>query len=150
MALRAMKRKIKIEPVPQGRARQRFVNGMVITYTPGATVKAQKAIKEAITRRNLIPFEPLVPLKLSVTFYRQKSKWLRRRETMPFRKPDLDNYLKLLLDALNGVAFADDAQITTIIVKKRWTPGSQAVKRGKDKPPESKGYIELTIVEDKL
>ena len=68
---------------------------------------------------------------------------------MPYRKPDLDNFLKLLLDALNGLVFADDAQITTMIVKKRWTKASQAVKRGKNRPARAKGYITFSIVEDK-
>ena len=144
-----MKRKIKIEPVPKGAVKNRVVGGMVMSYTPHATAKAMKAIREALDKRPITPFEPLVPLKLTVTFWRQKSKWLKRRESMPYRKPDLDNFLKLLLDALNGRAFADDAQITTIIARKRWTPDSQAVKRGKDKPPKSKGYIEFTIIEDK-
>ena len=145
-----MKRIVRLEPVPKGRAKHRIFNGMVLGYTSHRTRKAENAIREAITRRPLTPFEPLIPLKLTVTFWRQKSKWLKRRETMPFRKPDLDNFLKLLLDALNGLAFADDAQITTTIVKKRWTPGSQAVKRGKDRPPKSEGYIEFTLEEDKL
>uniref|UniRef100_A0A6M3IY95 Putative endodeoxyribonuclease n=1 Tax=viral metagenome TaxID=1070528 RepID=A0A6M3IY95_9ZZZZ len=39
---------------------------------------------------------------------------------MPITKPDLDNYIKTLLDALNGYAFRDDAQVTSLEVKKRF------------------------------
>lgn len=142
--------KINLEPVPKLRARHRVFNNRVLAYTPTATAKAEKAIREAIASQDLVPFEPLEPLKLTVTFYRCKSKWLKTRETMPVRKPDLDNFLKLLMDALNGVAFADDAQITTFLVKKRWTPYSRKLGRGKVRPARAKGYIMVSIEEDKL
>lgn len=143
-----MKRKVNIEPVPQGRARQRIVNGHVWTYTPKATADAKKAIQDALTKRPIIPFDPLVPLKLTVTFYRLKSRWLKRKETMPVRKPDLDNFVALLSNALSGLAFADDAQLTTMIVKKRWTPQSKLLKRGKMRPATAKGYIVFSLTED--
>lgn len=47
-----------------------------------------------------------------------------RREQMkmglisPTIKPDLDNVAKVCLDALNGLAYEDDKQVTTLIVKK--------------------------------
>ena len=38
---------------------------------------------------------------------------------MPFtRKPDADNVAKSVLDALNGVAWLDDAQVTHLSVRK--------------------------------
>ena len=40
---------------------------------------------------------------------------------MPSVKPDIDNYAKLVIDAMNGKVFYDDGQITTLIVKKRWS-----------------------------
>lgn len=36
------------------------------------------------------------------------------------RKPDLDNYLKLLLDGLNGIWWKDDGQIWRMLVTKRY------------------------------
>lgn len=36
------------------------------------------------------------------------------------RKPDIDNYIKLVLDALNGVFFLDDAQVVKIEAQKRY------------------------------
>lgn len=33
-------------------------------------------------------------------------------------KPDIDNVIKLVLDALNGVAWSDDAQVTRVIAYK--------------------------------
>jgi len=132
-----MKIIIETEPVPKGRARTKYVNGNVITYTPQHTQEAQQVIFDIVHSKSLTPFKQHTPLRLSVIFRRTKSKWLPKRETMPFRKPDLDNFIKLVSDSINKDLIPDDAQITTIIAQKRWT----------DKPY---GYIELEIEEDQL
>lgn len=43
-------------------------------------------------------------------------KWVGRANMM---KPDVDNVLKIVMDALNGIAYQDDAQVTLAIVCKR-------------------------------
>ena len=40
----------------------------------------------------------------------------------PTKKPDFDNVFKILCDALNGIAYADDAQIVQASIRKRYTP----------------------------
>ena len=40
----------------------------------------------------------------------------------PTKKPDFDNVFKILCDALNGVAYADDAQIVQASIHKCYTP----------------------------
>jgi len=146
-----MRIKLKVEPIAKGRARNRIINGHAWSYTPSKTKKAQDELRalfiEALAHAGLGMYPALVPVKLSVTFYRTKAKWLKRKESLPYRKPDLDNFLKLLLDALNGVAFADDAQITSMVVKKRWTPQTCSLRRGKDRP-NGHGYITIAIMED--
>lgn len=79
------------------------------TYTPKATLDAEKALADQWRK------EPLVgPLEMYVEFtdldvYVE----LRRCEDYVNRKlrGDTDNYLKLIQDALNGVAYVDDKQI---------------------------------------
>lgn len=39
---------------------------------------------------------------------------------LPTKKPDLDNIAKAILDGLNGIAFHDDSQITTLCVSKKY------------------------------
>lgn len=41
-------------------------------------------------------------------------------------KPDADKAARAVLDALTGIAFVDDAQVTELVVRKRWgdTPGA--------------------------
>lgn len=129
--------KITTEPVAKGRPRTTYQNGWVRTYTPQKTLDAQDFMRAKLQRHIKNAFPPHTPIKLTATFYRTKSKWLPKREAMPFRKPDLDNLLKLLLDSLNKILVADDAQVTTINVKKRWSTNSS-------------GHIILKLEPDKL
>jgi Holliday junction resolvase RusA-like endonuclease len=38
----------------------------------------------------------------------------------PTKKPDADNIAKIILDALNGVAYTDDTQVINLLVQKRY------------------------------
>lgn len=126
-----------INPVPQARPRTIYgKNGKVWSFIPRRTVQAQEELQARFERYKGRGFAPHVPVKLSVTFYRVKSKQLTKRETLPFRKPDLDNFLKLVLDSMNGILVADDAQITTIACKKRWSENGT-------------GHITIKLEEDK-
>lgn len=40
--------------------------------------------------------------------------------TPPTKRPDVDNISKMILDALNGIAFVDDAQVVSLTVSKHW------------------------------
>ena len=40
---------------------------------------------------------------------------------MPTKKPDTDNIAKIVLDALNGLAFYDDAQVVDLTVMKLYS-----------------------------
>lgn len=41
---------------------------------------------------------------------------------LAYPKPDIDNYEKAVLDACNGVLWADDSQIISLFGLKLWTP----------------------------
>ena len=40
---------------------------------------------------------------------------------LPSRKPDIDNVLKVVLDALNGVAYKDDARVVSVSARKLYS-----------------------------
>ncbi len=125
-------------PVAKGRPKFSTVNGHAQAYTPARTRNAEAEI-QALIRQEVMAqgsFEAGVPLKLIATFYRQRPKSCPKRVTMPVTKPDVENYGKLLLDALNAFAFADDAQVTTCYLKKRFCKPGQVPR------------IELMITED--
>lgn len=128
---------ITTEPVAKGRSRTTYQNGRVRTYTPQKTLDAQDFMRAKLQRHIKNAFPPHTPIKLTATFYRTKSKWLPKRETMPFRKPDLDNLLNTLMSSLTRILIPDDAQICTIITRKRWSTNSN-------------GHITLKLEPDKL
>ena len=42
------------------------------------------------------------------------------QEEYPLKKPDVDNVAKIILDALNGIAYRDDKQVVELYVKKSY------------------------------
>jgi len=59
------------------------------------------------------------PLALTITIWRLKPRSWPKRRLWPDSRPDVDNYTKLVADALTGVVFRDDAQICRLVVEKR-------------------------------
>ncbi len=128
---------IPLEPVPKGRPRVTFQHSRIWTFDPPHTQEAQDRIKAFLEDYKHLCIPAHVPVKLTVTFYRTKGKWLPKYETLPYRKPDLVNFEALLCDALSSMLYYDDAQITTIISSKRWSTNGQ-------------GHIDISITEDAL
>ena len=112
--------KILVEPTPKLRARSRIAGKgskqFVQTYTPAATRNAEADIRAAIREQIAEDekFAAKVPLKVTAIFTIVKPPSLPKKRTLPVTAPDLDNYLKLLLDALNKYAFPDDGQIVQL------------------------------------
>lgn len=56
---------------------------------------------------------------------KSKSKaWKQRAllgQEFPAVRPDIDNYVKAILDALNGIMFSDDGKIVELIAYKRYS-----------------------------
>ncbi len=69
-------------------------------------------------------WEPLGgPIRLTVTAWLRMPKLMakkRQRTALPTKRPDLDNYLKQVEDALQKYAFKDDSQIVTVEARKRY------------------------------
>ena len=45
-------------------------------------------------------------------------RWIIGGDTLPQKKPDADNIAKVVLDALNGVAYEDDKQVVRVTISK--------------------------------
>lgn len=103
---------IKTVPIPKGRPR--FYGGHAVT--PEKTRKYEKLIRDSWEhgivegKSIMIEIEFRMPIPQS---YSNKKK--AELEWAPHnKKPDLDNLVKAVLDALNGVAFEDDSLISDI------------------------------------
>ena len=103
-----------MEPVSKGRPRvMRTKGGKSITYTPTKTAMAENLIRaEVVGCRESFPKD--VPLHMTAIFYRTRPKHLKKSVLYPTTRPDLDNYFKLLIDALQGFLFIDDSQIVSM------------------------------------
>lgn len=63
--------------------------------------------------------EPLSgPLELTIHFFLQKPKSKPKYKAWPDVRPDLDNYVKAVKDALKGIVYRDDAQVCVCVAKK--------------------------------
>jgi Holliday junction resolvase RusA-like endonuclease len=62
------------------------------------------------------------PIIMKVGIVRSRPPSLPKRETWPIKRPDLDNYLKGLMDSLRGIIYRDDAQVVDLRVQKFYGP----------------------------
>ena len=116
---------------PQGKARARtFYNknvGHSTSYTPENDLLYENFIKsQYLSSCEEIFFERGTPVALSIVarFLPPQSKSKKVKQQMldgmllPLKKPDMDNIVKVVADALNGVAYHDDTQIACVAAKK--------------------------------
>lgn len=105
-------------------------------YTPRKTAAYEKRIREnfegeLLQRGRLHTWEPWeggVHVQIMAAFEPAASwaQWRRRGAVHPLEpvhhvsRPDLDNIAKVVLDALNGVAFVDDRKVFRLDVRKRY------------------------------
>lgn len=106
---------------PQGKGRARaFRKGNFIGhYTPEKTRSYEGMVRHEATlaMAGRAPIEAPVFVQLTAIFDIPKSfSRARRADAMgnhikPAKKPDIDNIIKVWVDAMNGVVFKDDCQI---------------------------------------
>ena len=104
---------------PIGKARPRFgrdKNGNVVTYTPTKTRQFERDFR-SLAQVAMIGKTVLEgPVKVTITAYfshKTKTGWHVSR-------PDLDNIIKAVLDALNGIVFDDDAAVCELVASKKY------------------------------
>lgn len=91
------------------------------TYTPGKTIRFEAQIMHAWVERYGDKYEDFDgPVDVTIMVQRPLRKsnpkyWDGRQDLM---KPDWDNIGKVVCDALNGIAYKDDAQIVCAQIRK--------------------------------
>lgn len=119
---------------PQGKARARTVYNPhlkhSVSYTPENDLLYENLIKTMYMQAaGGIRFENGTPVTLRIVarFEPPKSASKKRQQQMlageipPLKKPDIDNIVKVVADALNGAAYHDDTQIIFTIAKKAYS-----------------------------
>ena len=115
----------------RARARQQHLKGggsFIKLYTPKKTASYEGSVavyaRKAMAGRAPITGPCAVMLSISVQVPVSWSK-VKQREALagalwPTGKPDLDNTVKALFDAMNGIVWLDDAQACVISAHKRY------------------------------
>ena len=117
------------EAVGKGRPRYSRRGEYVHTYTPQKTKNFEDTIRFEFMASNCEPmpvYDREISLKATVlvgvpipkSYSKKRQALCRDRFIAPSKKPDIDNILKSVFDALNGYAFADDVQIVQVYAEK--------------------------------
>ena len=108
---------IPIAPVPKGRPRMTRAGH---AYTPAKTREAEATIKEWLAFRLPRGWEPYTcAITVELVCYMKKPK--TNKMEYPIGRPDLDNLVKTITDASNGLVWRDDSQIVELHAHKDWT-----------------------------
>lgn len=111
---------------PRGKGRPRYTK-FSKPYTPKETVQYERLVKACYRKAGLGRLSGEIEIEVTACYGIPVSKSKRVKEQMaagvirPTKKPDCDNVLKIVCDALNQVAYEDDKQIVTASVSKRYT-----------------------------
>lgn len=119
------------EPVSKGRPR---MTKRGHTYTPKRTVDYERMVQTLFHAEHGSPaLEGPILLQLDLYFQipKSRSKAVRKRMQQgldrPCKRPDIDNCMKSVSDALNGIAYKDDSQIVAAVIQKFWSNEPRAV-----------------------
>lgn len=112
---------------PKGKQRPRWHK--FGTYTPTETVNYETYIKElfAIKYPDFTPLESTLWMELYMflsipsSASKKKKELMLTNETRPGKRPDADNVLKVVCDALEKLAYKNDSLFVKILVEKKYS-----------------------------
>lgn len=126
------------KPAPQPRARGRIVGkgakAFVSMYTPPEGKEYRAAVKLAATEAVTGFWKHYDgPIKVSILISLERAKSHRKANgdltdkapefPLNMRSGDVDNYAKAVMDQITGTFWRDDAQVTVLVVGKRYSDG---------------------------
>lgn len=116
------------EPVAQGRPRFTTQHGFARAYDPKRSRDYKNYVMQMASQVEINQVFT-GPVEMTVNVYRQIPKsWTKKKQRQaeegivrPTLKPDVDNYVKAIKDALNGIAYVDDSQVVALFVSKHYS-----------------------------
>lgn len=117
------------EVVGKGRPKFSTQGHFVKAYTPAKTTNYENLVKLSYQAENgefrfpddaqlVMEIVAVFPIPKSVS--KKKAALMMGQEILPAKKPDCDNIVKAICDALNLVAYKDDSQIVELNIVKRY------------------------------
>ena len=107
------------QPIPKARPRVVRRDGQKPhSYTPDKTTAGTLAWQMLFKQSGALPLPPNRPLALRVLFVMTRPPSAPKKRTRPMVGSDIDNLLKLVTDALQGLAFDNDSRIVTVTADK--------------------------------
>lgn len=109
-----------------GKARPRMNTRTGKAYTPSKTKNYEYEIKQWFINKypNFKTLETRLKIQI-IAYYdipksttKKKAEKMERQIISPTKKPDIDNIAKIVLDALNKLAYKDDTQVTKLELEK--------------------------------
>lgn len=106
-------------PVGKGRAKFARRGKFTIAYTPEKTVNYENLVKFAASKAmdGKIPIVDAVSVTIIITVNPPES-WSQKKRLLalsgyihPTTKPDIDNVIKTIFDAMNAIVWIDDKQV---------------------------------------
>ncbi len=121
-----MRYRFEIHEKAIGKERPRYSAKTHRMYTPKRTSTFEEKVRNAFLEKYNIATEVSTkPFKAKIiaVFEPPQSLSKKKKEELLFRidytkKPDADNIAKAILDALNGLAYKDDSQVSALLVLK--------------------------------
>lgn len=122
---------LEIPGKPMGKQRPKFWNGHAAT--PTKTVNYETLVKELYITNKLSMLEGAIMADIDIYYdipkstSKKKKELMLKNEILPCKKPDIDNILKIIFDALNGIAYKDDSQIIQVRCAKLYSENPRVI-----------------------
>lgn len=122
-----MQVKFTIEGEPTGKGRPKFNGNTNVAYTPKKTKDYENLVKWSYAEQvGLCNTFGDSPVAVDIVAYcsipkrttKEKFEGMIVNKLKPTKKPDVDNIAKIILDALNHIAYDDDKYVVSLSVKK--------------------------------
>lgn len=116
------------EPKAQGRPRFARRGNFVSAYDDPKSAEYKDTVYSvAVENRPPEPLQSALSVKITcfrsipAAFSKRRQELAEAGEMYPITKPDIDNYVKGIKDALKGVMWRDDSQVVNLTAYKRYS-----------------------------